>query len=64
MFEYKDFRANVLENLSLSVFNKALCELLHDQKFFNGIGNYLRAEIIYRLVNLLVGNSKNNKLLV
>ena len=48
VFEYKAFRSNVLDNLTATVFSKPLCEVLHDQRFFNGIGNYLRAEIIYR----------------
>eukprot|EP01104_Vermistella_antarctica_P010979 TRINITY_DN2997_c0_g1_i1.p1 TRINITY_DN2997_c0_g1~~TRINITY_DN2997_c0_g1_i1.p1 ORF type:complete len:432 (-),score=50.98 TRINITY_DN2997_c0_g1_i1:131-1426(-) len=29
-------------------FDKPICELLLDQRHFNGIGNYLRAEILYR----------------
>jgi len=46
--EYKAFRQNVLDNLKNVAFNKAICETLLNQKFFNGIGNYLRAEILYR----------------
>merc|ERR1719220_3037332 len=46
--EYKAFRQNVLDNLKNAAFNKAICETLLNQKFFNGIGNYLRAEILYR----------------
>jgi len=46
--EYKDFRQNVLDNLKNPAFNKAICETLLNQEFFNGIGNYLRAEILYR----------------
>jgi len=46
--EYVDFRKNVLDNLKNPAFNKAICETLLNQKFFNGIGNYLRAEILYR----------------
>ena len=38
----------MLENLEKSVFNKPICEVLLNQKYFNGIGNYLRAEILYR----------------
>ena len=30
-------------------FDKPICELMMDQKWFNGIGNYLRAEILYRV---------------
>ncbi|XP_031551308.1 endonuclease 8-like 1 [Actinia tenebrosa] len=48
ILHYEAFRDNVLNNLENPVFNKPLCEVMHDQKYFNGIGNYLRAEIIYR----------------
>ncbi|XP_009574451.1 PREDICTED: endonuclease 8-like 1, partial [Fulmarus glacialis] len=40
---------NVLKNLDDKAFDKPICEALLNQKFFNGIGNYLRAEILYRL---------------
>ena len=43
--EYKEFRQNVLDNLEDAAFNKAICETLLNQKYFNGIGNYLRAEV-------------------
>ncbi|KAM4618386.1 endonuclease 8-like 1 isoform 2-T2 [Polymixia lowei] len=49
MFEYKSFRENVLSHLSDRAFDKPICEVLLNQKFFNGIGNYLRAEILFRL---------------
>ncbi|KFZ58627.1 Endonuclease 8-like 1, partial [Antrostomus carolinensis] len=42
-------RENVLRNLDDKAFDKPICETLLNQKFFNGIGNYLRAEILYRL---------------
>uniref|UniRef100_A0A8C0ES38 Nei like DNA glycosylase 1 n=1 Tax=Bubo bubo TaxID=30461 RepID=A0A8C0ES38_BUBBB len=42
-------RENVLKNLDDKAFDKPICEALLNQKFFNGIGNYLRAEILYRL---------------
>ena len=48
MFQYSDFRENVLNNLKNAVFNRPICEALLNQKFFNGIGNYLRAEILFR----------------
>ena len=44
--EYKAFWDNVMTNLTKM--KKPLYEMLMDQKYFNGIGNYLRAEIIYR----------------
>ncbi|NWS49861.1 NEIL1 Endonuclease, partial [Probosciger aterrimus] len=47
--EYQAFRENVLKNLDDKAFDKPICEVLLNQKFFNGIGNYLRAEILYRL---------------
>lgn len=43
------FRKNVLSNLPDKVFDRPICEALLNQKYFNGIGNYLRAEILYRL---------------
>ncbi|XP_051776597.1 endonuclease 8-like 1 [Erpetoichthys calabaricus] len=49
MFEYPEFRSNVLANLSDKAFDKPICEVLLNQKYFNGIGNYLRAEILYRV---------------
>ncbi|KAF4081329.1 hypothetical protein AMELA_G00160160 [Ameiurus melas] len=48
MLEYKSFRENVLSNLSDKAFDRPICEALLNQKYFNGIGNYLRAEILYR----------------
>ncbi|XP_041852352.1 endonuclease 8-like 1 [Melanotaenia boesemani] len=49
MFEYKSFRDNVLSHLPDRAFDRPICEVLLNQKYFNGIGNYLRAEILYRL---------------
>ncbi|ELU15622.1 hypothetical protein CAPTEDRAFT_110153 [Capitella teleta] len=46
--EYEAFRENVLENLEKSAFNRPICEAMLNQSFFNGIGNYLRAEILLR----------------
>lgn len=48
--EYDQFRANVLENLKDAAFNKPICEAMLNQKYFNGIGNYLRAEVLFRFV--------------
>ncbi|XP_078055955.1 endonuclease 8-like 1 [Mustelus asterias] len=49
LLEYEKFRSNVLSNLSDRAFDKPICEVLLNQKYFNGIGNYLRAEILFRL---------------
>jgi len=47
--EFEDFCHNVQTKLDSNVFNKPICEVLLDQSYFNGIGNYLRAEILYRI---------------
>ena len=46
--ESREFFLNIMTNLTKKAFKKPLYEVLMDQKYFNGIGNYLRAEIIYR----------------
>jgi len=48
IFEYAAFRQNVLDNLATAAFNRPICEAMLNQKYFNGIGNYLRAEILFR----------------
>ncbi|XP_030586784.1 endonuclease 8-like 1 [Archocentrus centrarchus] len=48
LFEYKKFRENVVSNVSDRAFDRPICEVLLNQKYFNGIGNYLRAEILFR----------------
>lgn len=48
VLEHKAFVSNILDNLSRPVFDKELCEVMLEQKWFNGIGNYLRAEVMYR----------------
>ncbi|KAK6179630.1 hypothetical protein SNE40_011944 [Patella caerulea] len=48
ILEYPQFRENVLKRLSDTAFNKPICEVLLNQKYFNGVGNYLRAEVLYR----------------
>lgn len=48
IFEYKSFRENIVSHLSDRAFDRPICEVLLNQKYFNGIGNYLRAEILYR----------------
>ena len=44
--ETDDFIKNILDNKEHRDFNKPAHELLMNQKYFNGIGNYLRAEIL------------------
>jgi len=45
----KGFIDYVMSSVDKPAFNKPLHEVLMNQKYFNGIGNYLRAEIIYKL---------------
>eukprot|EP00048_Salpingoeca_helianthica_P017307 m.236586 g.236586 ORF g.236586 m.236586 type:complete len:575 (+) comp20674_c0_seq1:1616-3340(+) len=42
------FIQNVQSQLTHRAFDGAIAEVLLDQQFFNGIGNYLRAEILHR----------------
>ena len=52
IFDYDAFRCNVLQNMDDIAFNRPICEALLNQKYFNGIGNYLRAEVLFRLVHI------------
>jgi endonuclease VIII-like 1 len=47
--EYLPFRQNVLDHLEQSAFDRPICEAMLNQKYFNGVGNYLRAEVLFRL---------------
>jgi formamidopyrimidine-DNA glycosylase len=40
------FKNNILKNLKKKVFDKPIYEMLLDQKYFCGVGNYLRAVIL------------------
>ena len=48
--EHEAFRDNLNRLLAKSpkLFERPICELLMEQRAFNGIGNYLRAEILHR----------------
>jgi endonuclease VIII-like 1 len=46
--EFPLFLDNLAAHLTQSVFDKTICVLMLDQRFFNGVGNYLRAEILHR----------------
>lgn len=52
VYEHQDFVSNIHNNLDKTAFKKPVCEVLMNQKFFNGIGNYLRAEVLYRIPEL------------
>lgn len=47
--EFEEFKHNILDNFGCKDFNKPLHVVLLNQKYFNGIGNYLRSTIIYNL---------------
>ncbi len=47
--EYDAFVDNIINNLHKAAFNHPIHTVLMNQSYFNGIGNYLRAEILYRL---------------
>ena len=44
------FKKDILENLTKDkIFQKPIFEVMMSQKYFNGVGNYLRAEILGRI---------------
>lgn len=47
--EFDSFVKNVRDNIDKKLFQKPIYEVLMNQQYFNGIGNYLRAEILYRI---------------
>ena len=46
--EWGDFVENLYNNDHKKVFNKPIYEVMLDQNYFNGMGNYLRSEILDR----------------
>ena len=47
--DFNKFKLNIENNLSKKEFDKPIYEVLLNQKYFNGIGNYLRSTILYYL---------------
>lgn len=47
--DFDNFKNNIIKNINSKSFDKPICEALLDQKYFNGIGNYLRSTILYYL---------------
>lgn len=45
--EFNQFKENILSNLHKKEFDKPIHIVLMNQLYFNGIGNYLRAEILF-----------------
>lgn len=50
--QFDEFKENILSNLDKTAFDHPIHLVLMNQKYFNGIGNYLRAEILYRLPHI------------
>ena len=50
--DFKGFTENIMDNLTKKEFDKPIHLVMMNQKYFNGIGNYLRAEILYRIPEL------------
>eukprot|EP00747_Dinoflagellata_sp_TGD_P164488 gnl/TRDRNA2_/TRDRNA2_184482_c0_seq1.p1 gnl/TRDRNA2_/TRDRNA2_184482_c0~~gnl/TRDRNA2_/TRDRNA2_184482_c0_seq1.p1 ORF type:complete len:343 (-),score=66.35 gnl/TRDRNA2_/TRDRNA2_184482_c0_seq1:106-1134(-) len=51
VMEYEAFRRGVVSAVAAkpdTFASKPICQVLHDQTIFNGIGNYLRAEVLHR----------------
>lgn len=46
--EFDVFKDNILSNLHKKEFDKPIHLVLMNQQYFNGIGNYLRSEILFR----------------
>jgi len=46
--DYEAFFNNIDRHILSKEFKKPIHEVMMNQKYFNGIGNYLRAEILYR----------------
>lgn len=47
--EFNKFKDNILINLNKKDFDVPICDALLNQKYFNGIGNYIRSTILYYL---------------
>ncbi len=45
--DFDKFKNNILDNLDKKAFDKPICEVLLNQEYFNGIGNYIRSCIVY-----------------
>lgn len=50
--EFEEFKKHIKDNLHKSAFNHPIHLALMNQRYFNGIGNYLRAEMLYRLPHI------------
>lgn len=56
---FEGFKNNVISNIDKKDFNKPICEVLLNQKYFNGIGNYIRSTILYYMDKNPFQNSRD-----
>lgn len=49
--DLEGFVKNIMDNIDKKEFDKPIHLVMMNQRYFNGIGNYLRAEILYRVPN-------------
>ena len=47
ILDFDKFKENILNSLNNRVFQKPIYEVLLNQQYFNGIGNYLRSTLIF-----------------
>jgi endonuclease VIII-like 1 len=52
MAEFEDFKKHIKENINKTAFNHPIHLALMNQKYFNGVGNYIRAEVLGRIPEL------------
>lgn len=45
--KFEEFKSNIYNNINNRAFDKPICEVLLNQEYFSGIGNYLRSTILY-----------------
>lgn len=45
--DFENFKTNVIQNLDKKLFDKPICEVLLNQEYFSGIGNYIRSTILF-----------------
>lgn len=50
--QYEDFKKNILDNLNSKALSVPIHLFIMNQRYCNGLGNYLRAEVLYRLPDL------------
>ena len=48
VFEYNDWRASLYHKRKIEYFKRPIFDILTDQRFFNGVGNFSRSEILCR----------------